>query len=310
MKAFITGLTGFVGKHLARLLHENKIEVFGTSYPEIPSCGEKNIFYIDIRKEKKLADLIKNIQPDMVFHLAAISNVKISWQQRKQTMETNVLGTFNLLEAVRKYSPLSRILLVGSSDIYGNYAKKGELLKEEFESNPINPYAVSKICQEKLGSFYAGVENIWIVMTRSFNHTGPGQSPSFVCSDWAKQIAEIEKGKKKSILKVGNLDCERDFTDVRDIVRAYLLLLSKGKKGEVYNVCSGRTYSLHKILEILLSYSKVRIEVKVDSQKLRKTDFPFLVGDNSKLISHTGWSVKIPIEKTLLDLLNYWREKV
>jgi GDP-4-dehydro-6-deoxy-D-mannose reductase len=310
LKAFITGLTGFVGQYLADFLQKNKIKVYGTSYPEKPPPNKKNIFHIDIRKEKKLSQFIKEIKPEFVFHLAAISNVHVSWEKRKITMETNVIGTFNLLEAVRKFSPQSKILLVGSSDIYGYSIEKKRLLKENLDTNPINPYGVSKNCQEIIGKFYSSIENIWIIITRSFNHTGPGQNPSFVCSDWAKQIAEIEKGKREPIVKVGNLESIRDFSDVRDIVRAYFLLLLKGKKGEIYNVCSGKAYSLRKILDILISYSKISIKVEIDTKKLRKTDFPFLVGDNSKLISHTGWQPQIQIEETLLDLLNYWRQKV
>jgi len=309
LKAFISGLTGFVGKYLYDFLRENNIEVYGTSYPEKPSPHEKNIFHIDIRKSRGLSQLIERIKPELIFHLAAISNVHISWKRRKLTMETNIMGTLNLLEAVRKFSPQSKVLLVGSSDIYGYSAKERKLLKEEDNSIPINPYGVSKSCQEILGKFYSSVEEIWIIMTRSFNHTGPGQSPLFVCSDWAKQIAEIEKGLRKPVLKVGNLESIRDFSDVRDVVRAYFLLIQKGKKGEIYNICSGKAYSLHKILNILISYSKVPINVEIDRKKLRKTDFPFLAGDNTKLISHTGWKPLIKIEKTLLDLLNYWRER-
>ncbi|MCP2520694.1 GDP-mannose 4,6-dehydratase [Candidatus Aminicenantes bacterium AC-335-A11] len=310
MKAFITGLTGFVGKYLSSFLRKNNVEVYGTSYPEKPPSHEKNIFYVDIKKSRSLSELIKEIQPEYIFHLAAISNVHISWKKRKLTMDTNVIGTLNLLEAIRKYSPKSRLLLIGSSDIYGCSIKEKKVFKENDNPAPINPYGISKLFQEILGKFYSSIENLWIIMTRSFNHTGPGQTPIFVCSDWAKQIAEIEKGIKEPVLKVGNLDSIRDFTDVRDIVRAYYLLILKGRKGEVYNVCSGKAYSLREILDMLVSHSKISIRVEIDKRKVRKTDFPFLVGDNSKLVSHTGWRPEINLEKTLLDLLNYWRKRV
>ncbi|MFQ6082560.1 MAG: GDP-mannose 4,6-dehydratase [Candidatus Aminicenantia bacterium] len=310
MKIFITGLTGFVGQHLDRLLEENKYQVFGTSYPQKPPSQAKNVHYLDIREGKKLAKFIKEVKPDLIFHLAAISNVQSSWEKRQQTIETNILGTSNLLEAVRQFSPQSKILLVGSSDIYGNIASENQPISEEFPYNPINPYGVSKVAQEILGKFYHSIENLKVIMTRSFNHTGPGQSPEFVCSDWAKQIAEIERGQRKPVLKVGNLESKRDFTDVRDVARAYLLLLSKGKAGEIYNVCSSRAIFLKDILKTLLSYSQISIKVKVDHHKFRKTDFPLLVGDNRKLITQIGWQPEIPFEKTLLDLLNYWRNRV
>ncbi|MCK4495304.1 MAG: NAD-dependent epimerase/dehydratase family protein, partial [Candidatus Aminicenantes bacterium] len=238
LKVFITGATGFVGCYLIELLDSPEYTIYGTSFPERPEA--ENIFFMDVRSEEEIFGVIKEKKPDWVFHLAAVSNVKHSWGKRKETLEINIVGTFNLFEAIRKFAPLARVLFVSSSDVYGVSSATGGALCEEEPTQAVNPYAYTKLCGEILSRFYAQIENMDIVIARSFPHTGPGQSPDFVCSDWASQIARIEKGLAEPVIKVGNCKVRRDFTDVRDMIRAYTLLMKNGRSGEVYNVCSGR----------------------------------------------------------------------
>ena len=310
LKVFISGATGFVGRHLINFLKSPAYKIYGTSFPEKPKPSDKrkNIVYLDIKSEKAVDEAIKRIKPDWVFHLAAISNVRFSWENRKETLETNFIGTFFLFEAVRKYVPKSRILFVSSCDVYGA-SSAVRALKEIDSFNFTSPYAFTKVGGELLSKLYAQVDGLDVVVARPFPHTGPGQSPDFVCSDWAYQIARIEKGLIDPVIKAGNIEIQRDFSDVRDVVRAYLLLMRKGKKGEVYNVCSGKLISLKEILGILVSFSSQKIKVKIDPKKKRKVDIPYLLGDNKKIRKETSWKPEIPIEKTLLDLLEYWRQR-
>ena len=314
LKVFISGATGFVGHHLIDLLSSSEYEIYGTSYPGEPEKDDrfkrKNFSYLDIRSEEKVFETIKRTQPDWIFHLAAVSNVRHSWEKRKEALETNIMGTFYLFEAARRFAPKARILFISSSDVYGILEPTEKALEEEDSFHVVNPYAFTKVSGEILSKFYAQVENLDIIIARSFPHTGPGQSPDFVCSDWALQIARIEKGLAKPMIEVGNLSGKRDFTDVRDVVRAYVLLMEKGRKGEVYNVCSGKAVPLREILDLLLSFSSQKIEVQVDSSKLRKADIPLLLGENQKVKKETSWEPKIPLKHSLSDLLEYWRNRV
>lgn len=310
LRVLISGVTGFVGNHLFDFLASSDYAIFGTSFPDKPKSGEdENIFYLDIRLEDKVFEAIKRIQPDWIFHLAAVSNVKHSWEKRKETLETNLMGTFNLFEAVRRFAPQARILFVSSSDVHGVLSPIERALSEEDLPRVVSPYAFSKVSGEILSSFYSQVEKLDIVIARAFPHTGPGQSPDFVCSDWASQIAMIEKRQAEPVIKVGNIKVKRDFSDVRDVARAYASLMQKGKSGDVYNVCSGEAVSLSEILNLLLSFSSQKIDVQVDSQKLRKADIPLLLGDNQKIRQKTSWEPRVSLKQSLLDLLNYWREQ-
>ncbi len=310
MNIFITGASGFVGRYLREILKSPGYTIWGTAYPDQPDeASAMNVFHLDIRVEKDIFDRIKEVKPDWVFHLAAISKVRHSWEKRKETFETNIIGTFNLFEAIRKFAPQARILFVSSSDVYGTKSSSEGPLREGAKIHALNPYAYSKLSGELLSEFYTDVENLDIVIARPFPHTGPGQSSDFVCSDWACQIARIEKGDQEPEISVGDISVHRDFTDVRDVVKAYVLLLDKGKKGEVYNVCSGISYSLKQILHLLLSFSSRSIDVRVDSQKLRKTEIPALLGDNTKIKSELSWEPRIPIEQSLKELLGYWRAR-
>jgi GDP-4-dehydro-6-deoxy-D-mannose reductase len=314
LKVFISGATGFVGCHLIDLLSSSGYEIYGTSFPDKPEeedlDGKKNISYLDIRSEQEVFETIKRTQPDWIFHLAAISNVRHSWEKKRETLETNLMGTFYLFEAVRKFAPKARILFVSSSDVYGILPRAKKTLKEEDSFHVVNPYAFTKVSGEILSKFYVQVENLDIVIARSSPHTGLGQSPDFVCSDWASQIARIEKGLAKPVIEVGNISVKRDFTDVRDVVRAHTLLMEKGRRGEVYNVCSGKAVPLREILDLLLSFSSQKIEVQVDSRKLRKADIPLLLGDNKKIKEETSWMPEISLKQSLRDLLEYWRKRV
>ncbi|MFC2158237.1 GDP-mannose 4,6-dehydratase [Acidobacteriota bacterium] len=314
MRILITGASGFVGSHLIAHLKSNENKITGTYYPKTsgnePHIPGTDLVFLDIRKDKDMVRLIKDVRPNWVFHLAAISNVRHSWQARRETIETNILGTFNLFEALKEYSPKARVLFISSSDVYGNRPGSGDPYREEDPGYPVNPYAYSKLSGESLCRFYSDIEGMDVVVARSFPHTGPGQSSDFVCSDWANQVAQIEKGKIDPILQVGNLSVERDFLDVRDVVRAYAGLLSHGKRGELYNVCSGKAVALRKILHLLLSFSPESVEVRVDSDKLRKTDIPLLVGTNEKISQTISWKPQIPLRVTLKDLLDFWRQSL
>jgi len=309
LKVFISGATGFVGHHLIDFLSSSEHTIYGTSFPHRPPPSEKKIFFLDIRKEEEVFRVIEKIKPQWIFHFAAISNVRHSWEMRKETMETNLMGTFYFFESVRKFCPESRILFISSSDVYGGMASEEELLKEEDSVHVLSPYGFSKVSGELLSKFYTQIEELDVVIARPFPHTGPGQSPDFVCSDWACQIARIEENLCQPVIRVGNIEVKRDFSDVRDVVKAYFLLMKEGKRGEAYNVCSGKTVSLQKILDLLLSYSSLGIEVQADPRKFRKADISMLVGSSKKIRRDTGWKPEVPLEETLLDLLEYWRKK-
>ncbi len=314
MKVFITGASGFVGHHLIDLLKAPEHIIFGACFPEEPESlrggPEEKFFRVDIRSRPALEKLVKKIQPDHVFHLAAVSNVRLSWSNNKATFETNLLGTLNVFESIKKYAPEARILFVSSADVYGDSAKEGKPLCEEDPAHAASPYALTKVFGEHLSRFYVEREGLDIVISRSFPHTGPGQSADFVCSDWAFQIAQIEKRIQEPVVAVGDIDVHRDFSDVRDVVRAYKLLLEKGEKGHVYNVSSGSCTLLRDILDKLISFSKETINVRGDSRKVRKSEIICLQGDNSKIKEEIGWEPQIPLEKTLQDLLDYWRVRI
>jgi GDP-4-dehydro-6-deoxy-D-mannose reductase len=308
----VTGASGFVGRHLLQLLDSPENEVHGTSFPHAPpswdlSC-ENNIRHLDIRDKKRLTKAIAQAQPQWVFHLAAVSNVGYSWKNRAETLETNLIGTQHVFEAVREHVPQARVLFVSSSNVYAQRTGDNVVLSEDDPVEAVSPYAYSKLCGELMSRFYSAVEDLAVILTRAFPHTGPGQSPDFVCSDWASQIVAIERDQAEPIVRVGNIAVRRDFCDVRDVVKAYVLLLEKGTAGETYNIASGRAVALEEILETLLSLSPVEVKVEVDPQKMRKADILSLRGDADKIRQDTGWQSRIPLEDTLRDLLDTWRK--
>jgi GDP-4-dehydro-6-deoxy-D-mannose reductase len=317
MRVLITGITGFVGSHLAEyLLSLKNCEIYGTyrwrsRMENISHIKERlKLYECDLKDATAVYNLIKEIRPDMIFHLAAQSYVPMSWTAPSETIITNVISQINILEAVRNLKMDTLIHIAGSSEEYGLVLKNEVPIKETNPLRPLSPYGVSKVAQDLLGFQYYKSYNLKIIRTRAFNHEGPRRGEVFVTSNFAKQIAEIEKGKREPIIYVGNLEAVRDFTDVRDVVRAYYLVLTKGKAGEVYNIASGKGYKIKEVLDIYLEMSKVKVEVKVDPARLRPSDVELLIGDATKIKEECGWQPQIPFEKTLEDLLNYWRERV
>lgn len=312
----ITGIAGFVGSHLVEfLLRDSTIKVVGILHPEheIQHLEEHPRVVVhreDILKERKLTRLVRSIAPQRVYHLAGMAHVHESWKDRKRTIETNFVGSLHLLEACRTLPEFPRVLLVGSADCYGIVPEAQQPILESCPLVPSSPYAVSKMAQEILGMQYAKAENLPVFLSRSFNHTGPYQKETFVCSSFAKQIAMAEMVDELPVIRVGNLTARRDFSDVRDVVRAYHAILEQGVPGEPYNVCSGKAISIREVLDILLSRSSRRFEVEIDSEKFRPVDMPLLLGSAEKLRSETGWSPEHEIEITLGDLLDFWRSRL
>ena len=282
MKALITGVDGFVGKYLSEYLLKQKYEVYGTTISEKYKNEKIKIYKMNLLDEKEVNKVIKMIKPDKIFHLAGQSAVGLSWEKPVLTVNINVNGTLNLLEAVRNYSKDSKMLIVGSSDQYGPIKPEECPIKESKIQNPQSPYGVSKKTQEEMCKLYVNAYHMNIIMVRAFNHIGAGQSTNFVVADFASKIAQIEKG-SEPVLKVGNLETFRDFTDVRDIVRGYSLLLEKGKIGEIYNIGSGKEVKVSEILKKLVSMSKKEIKIEIDPNKFRPVDVPLVVCDNSKI---------------------------
>src|SRR5712691_1218791 len=313
-RLLITGITGFVGSHLAEFALARGVAVSG-------SCRwrskTENIDHIrdrielidcDIRDLSSVQNLLDHSVPDYIVHLAAQSFVAASWQAPAETLSTNIIGQVNLLEALRARRAHARCLIIGSSEEYGLVEQDELPIRETNPLRPLSPYAVSKVTQDLMGYQYFKSYGLALIRTRAFNHDGPRRGDVFVTSNFAKQVAEIEAGRRAPVIHVGNLKTQRDFTDVRDVVRAYWLLLERGVPGEVYNICSGRAWSIQEVLDFLLSESRVRsIAVTEDPARLRPSDVPVLAGDSSKLTAETGWRPEIPFEQTLRDLLEYWR---
>jgi len=310
MRALITGSSGFAGTHLAAHLRAQPgLEVFGI----VRSAGRAlaaGTFAVDLTAKDAVVGLLREVRPDLIFHLAAQAAVQLSWANPQETLVNNVLCQLNLLEGVLAAGLRPRLLVVGSADEYGMVYPHELPVREENPLRPNSPYAVSKVAQDMLGYQYSLSHRLHIVRVRPFNHIGPGQSDLFVSASFARQIAEIEYGLRQPVLMVGNLQAKRDFSDVRDIVRGYALLLERGTPGEVYNLGSGRSVTVQYLLDCLLAKSRAEIEVRQDPARLRPSDIPELVCDAGKATAATGWRPTIRLERTLRDLLNSWRERV
>ncbi|HYM64878.1 MAG TPA: GDP-mannose 4,6-dehydratase [Candidatus Sulfotelmatobacter sp.] len=312
-KILITGASGFVGGHLLDYLYsQGEKEIYGTYFSnkteDKSNKNDVDFLKIDLKEEDEVFNLIKDIRPDIIYHLAAFTSGADSFSSPKETVLNNISSQINLLQAVFKNNLKdTKILITSSAEIYGKVKKEDLPIDEQTAFNPTNPYAVSKLTQDFLGKQYFLSYGLKILIARPFNHIGPKQSSNFVVSAFAKKIAEIEKGNREPILTVGNLDSKRDFTDVRDVVKAYQLIVEKGVFGEAYNVGSGKSYKISQILDMLLSFSKVKVKVEVDTKLLRPVDNPDLVCNAEKLKKLTGWEPKIEIAKTLKDTLDYWR---
>jgi GDP-4-dehydro-6-deoxy-D-mannose reductase len=316
LRVLVTGISGFAGSHLAELALSRGARVFGTirwrSRRENIEHIEDQIELIDcdLKDPTSVRNCLVVSKPDFIFHLAAQSFVPTSWHAPVETLCTNIIGQVNMFEAVRDLGMKPRIQLACSSEEYGMVYEDEIPIKENNPLRPLSPYAVSKVTQDMLGYQYFMSYGMDIIRTRAFNHTGPRRGYVFVTSNFAKQIAQIEKGKREPIISTGNLEAKRDFSDVRDVVRAYWLALEKGKSGEVYNIASGRVVTIKEMLDMLLAKSTVNVKTKQDPSRMRPSDVELLIGDFTKITEQTGWKPEIPLEKTLEDLLNYWRERV
>jgi GDP-4-dehydro-6-deoxy-D-mannose reductase len=316
MRALITGITGFAGSHLAEyLLAEHPdVEVFGTyrwrsRMDNIEHLRSKvKLLEADLRDYTSMHAALERSRPDFIFHLAAQSFVPSSWTAPNETLTTNVSGQTNIFEAVRalKLDPVVQIAC--SSEQYGLVLPDEVPIKETNPLRPLSPYAVSKVAQDYLGYQYFQSYGLKAIRTRGFNHTGPRRGHVFVTSNFCSQVAAIELGLQEPVIRVGNIEAIRDFTDVRDMVRAYWLAVNHGKPGEVYNIATGNGIRISEMLDRVIALANVDVKIEVDPDRLRPSDVEILIGDSSKFRADTGWEPRIPFDQTLRDLLAYWRE--
>jgi GDP-4-dehydro-6-deoxy-D-mannose reductase len=316
MRLLISGITGFVGSHMTEFALARGAEIFGSmrwrSKTENIDHLRARITLVecDLRDLSSVRNLLEIAEPTHVVHLAAQSFVAASWKAPAETLTTNIISQVNLFEAMRGLKISPRFLAVGSSEEYGLVHPDELPIKETNPLRPLSPYAVSKVTQDLLGYQYFKSYGLPIIRTRAFNHEGPRRGDVFVTSNFARQIAEIEAGNREPVIFVGDLKPKRDYSDVRDIVRGYWALLERGEPGEVYNICSGKSWPIQHVLDFLLAQSRVKgIAVKIDPARLRPSDVMELEGDPGKIERAVGWKVEIPFERTLTDLLEYWRQR-
>lgn len=308
MKSLIIGGAGFAGPYLARHLLALGHEVAVTK-----RSGERQTvsgavgYELDILDKREVRKIYREVQPDYIFHLAAQSSVAVSWKDPALTVDVNIKGSVNVLDALRESGKRARMVLVGSGEEYGYVPLERLPVREGCSVMPGNIYAATKACQNMIGSIYARAYGLDVVMVRAFNHIGPNQPPLFAVADFCRQAAEIEAGRREAVLRVGNLDVKRDFTDVRDVVRAYALLAEMGQAGETYNIGSGHARSLWEVLQVILAQSESAIRIETDQQKFRPADVPVMEADIRKIHSKTGWEPEITLEQTIRETLDYWR---
>lgn len=306
MKSLVIGGAGFVGGYLIKELINFGHEVYATCLENEKINENCIVKTLDITDKNAVSALIGEISPDCIYHLAAQSSVSLSWKNPQLTAEINVIGAINVLEAVKDLKN-TRLIMIGSGEEYGFIRENSCPLKESEPLNPGNIYAATKACQEMISRIYTRAYKTDIIMVRAFNHSGAGQSSMFVISDFCRQIAEIEKNQRPPEISVGNLSAMRDFTDVRDVVRAYRLLSEKGISGKVYNIGRGKAVSIQYILDTALSFSEKNISVIQDTKKMRASDIPIIEPDVSEIYGDTGWTAEISMEQTIKDTLDYWR---
>ncbi|MBI5122294.1 GDP-mannose 4,6-dehydratase [Candidatus Roizmanbacteria bacterium] len=317
-KILITGITGFAGSHLAELLvQDNNTEVVGIhatdrNLDNVSAIKDKiHLEKINLLDLDQITNFVNQTRPDVIFHLAAAANPGDSFKNAADFIANNSTSQINLLEAVKESKLLeAKIMVISSAYVYGLVSENNLPINEQVPFNPDSPYSVSKITQDYLGLSYYNSYKLRIVRLRPFNHIGPRLSTGLAVSRFAKQIVEIEKGVQAPVMTVGNLEAKRDFTDVRDMVKAYVLAAEKCIPGEAYNIGSGVSHRIGDVLESLLQFSKVKIEVKTDQNLLRPSDIPELRCDATKFRQATGWEPEIKLEKTLQDILDYWRNIV
>lgn len=316
MQVLITGSSGFVGKHLtAILLNQTNWSIIGISRDHrrassASSAERMRLVQADLQDAARVSDVLSQYQPDVIVHLAAQSHIPTAWQKPWETFENNVRGQLNLFQGVIAAKLAPRILVVSSNEVYGATSSDELPIRESKVMRPNNPYAVSKATQDLMAIQYWMSHRMDVIVARPFNHTGPGQLPQFVVPGFAKQIAEIETGAQPPVMRLGNMAAERDFTDVRDIVRAYFMLIEKGVGGQIYNVCSGTPRSIQSILDSLFKLTPVKIAQETDPNKFRPADTPVSFGDNSHIRDAIGWQPIITFEQTLADILNEARNNV
>ncbi len=306
-RILLTGCSGFLASHLLKLLQrEDRNKIFGIT--EVPGFiyPDVEVFQVDIRRRDDIAHVLDIIRPDVTFHLAAVANVGFAWKNPQLTYDVNFMGTSNLLEALQASAPDSRLLLMSSAEVYQSGGEAP--IAEDGATVCQNPYALSKLAMEMLGDLYWRAFAMKVCKIRAFNFTGPGQDSKFVAADFARQIAMIERGERPPVIRVGNLAAVRDFSDVRDVARYLRVIGEKCAGGEVFNLCSGRAYSIRQVLDILLAQARVPIRVEVDANKFRPLDAPQTLGDCRLIRSRFDLQPEFAMEKTLLDLLDYWRE--
>jgi GDP-4-dehydro-6-deoxy-D-mannose reductase len=302
----VTGATGFAGSHLIDHLLETESQVAAwghvrTAQPHLLTDSRTEWHSIDVLDRQSVARALADLQPSVIYHCAGIAHVGESWSKPLRALSVNVLGTHHVLEGVRAAGLRCPVLIVGSALVYRPSTK---CLREDDPIGPSDPYGVSKLAQEMLGAHTTAAP---VFIVRPFNHAGPRQASNYVTSSFAKQVAEIEAGLHEPVLRVGNLDSQRDITDVRDTVRAYRLVVAQGAPGRPYNVCSGRAYRIRDILDTVIARSRIPIRIELDPERLRPSDNPIIVGDRTRIGLEAGWEPEIPIEQTLDDLLEYWR---
>lgn len=301
----VTGATGFAGSHLVEhLALRYEVVAWARSEPPADLARLARWQRVDILDADRVTDAIREVLPSTIFHLAGIPNVAESWDDTARPLAVNVLGTHRMLEAVRTAGLQCRVIVAGSAHVY---APSSDPIREDHALAPASPYALSKLAQERLALGAAAEDGIDVVVTRSFNHTGPRQTPLFVAPSIARQIAMIERGGAEPVIRVGNLDAQRDLLDVRDVVRAYAALMTGGTSGTVYNVASGVARPVRDVLAALVARARVPIRVEVDPARMRPNDIPVLIGDASRLRAATGWTPQIPFDQTMEDLLSHWR---
>jgi GDP-4-dehydro-6-deoxy-D-mannose reductase len=315
LKALITGVSGFVGSHLAEYLISGPgWDVAGTVYGPYrniePIRDQIEIYPAELSQLPVVEFILDRARPDVIFHLAAIAVTGRSWRDPARTLQVNVGMQANILQAIVNLGLDCRVVVVGSSEEYGAVSADGGAVTERACFRPLNPYAVSKVAQDMLGLQYYLSHKVDAVRVRPFNHIGPRQGLGFVAPDFASQVARIELGMQGPIMRVGNLEAQRDFTDVRDVVRAYHLLAVEGKAGEVYNIGSGRAHAIQELLDYFVARSRVSIRIEPDPDRMRPSDILKVICNYEKLHSCTGWKPMIPFEQSLADVLDDWRTRV
>ena len=316
MKALITGAGGFVGNHLARhLLEQGDVELFGTTYLEpenYPALRQYDMRLrrVDLTDDDAVQRLLQDVQPDHIYHLAAQSFVPESFEDPWGTLGNNIQAQLSIILALLRLDLPARLLVVGSAEVYGPVSPNEIPIGEDQPLRPPSPYSVSKVAQDMLGLQYFISHNLPAIRVRPFNQIGPGQSKRFVAPAFASQIASIEAGQQEPVLYVGNLEARRDFTDVRDMVRAYRLVMATGEPGAVYNIGSGQAHSIQELLDTLLHYTDAPIEVQVDPARVRPVEVPIFVCDPTRVHAATGWQPEYTFDRTLADVLDDWRARV